>query len=217
MKYLKKILIAIVVASTITLCACKKKNIEKNLEKIENNTFLSTENLRSKNQKSRFQKTLSLQNITFYIETFRNKSINQLTIKPKGLEINNEKIILELEGQVTNAEIEDLNSDGFPEILIYTVSIGSGSYGNVIGYSVNNGKSISQIYFPEISENKTAEIGYMGHDEFTIIETSLARRFPIYKEGDTNNKPTGGTRQIEYKLKDGEASKLFVINKISEY
>jgi len=217
MKYLKKILIAIVVASTITLCACKKKNIEKNLEKIENNTFLSTENLRSKNQKIRFQKTLSLQNITFYIETFRNKSINQLTIKPKGLEINNEKIILELEGKVTNAEIEDLNSDGFPEILIYTVSIGSGSYGNVIGYSVNNGKSISQIYFPEISENKTAEIGYMGHDEFTIIETSLARRFPIYKEGDTNNNPTGGTRQIEYKLKDGEASKLFVINKISEY
>ena len=57
----------------------------------------------------------------------------------------------------------------------------------------------------------------MGHDEFTIIETSLARRFPIYKEGDTNNKPTGGNRQIEYKLKDGEASKLFVINKISEY
>ena len=46
---------------------------------------------------------------------------------------------------------------------------------------------------------------------------SLARRFPIYKDRDTNNNPTGGTRQIEYKLKDGEASRLFVIDKISEY
>lgn len=57
----------------------------------------------------------------------------------------------------------------------------------------------------------------MGHDEFAIIETTLARRFPIYKDGDTNNNPTGGTRQIEYKLKDGEASRLFVIDKISKY
>ena len=57
----------------------------------------------------------------------------------------------------------------------------------------------------------------MGHDEFAIIETSLARRFPIYKNGDTNNNPTGGMRQIQYKLKDGEASRLFVIDKISTY
>ena len=122
-----------------------------------------------------------------------------------------------MDGQVVDAEIEDLNSDGFPEILIYTTSAGSGSYGNVIGYSVNNGKSISQIYFPEISENKEASSGYMGHDEFAIIETTLARRFPVYKDGDTNNNPTGGTRQIDYKLKDGETSRQFVIAKISEY
>eukprot|EP01029_Cantina_marsupialis_P009308 TRINITY_DN21765_c0_g1_i1.p1 TRINITY_DN21765_c0_g1~~TRINITY_DN21765_c0_g1_i1.p1 ORF type:complete len:331 (-),score=42.41 TRINITY_DN21765_c0_g1_i1:343-1335(-) len=168
-------------------------------------------------QKIVFQKNLSLQNITFEIKASGEGSIQQLSIQPEGLEIDNQKITLELEGQVTNAEIEDLNLDGFPEILIYTVSAGSGSYGNVIGYSVNNGKSISQIYFPEISENKEASSGYMGHDEFAVIETSLARRFPVYKYGDTNTNPTGGTRQIEYKLKDGEASRLFVINKISEF
>ena len=54
---------------------------------------------------------------------------------------------------------------GFPEILIYTVSAGSGSYGNVVGYSVNNGKSISQIYFPELFDNKEASRGYMGRSE----------------------------------------------------
>ena len=160
---------------------------------------------------------MTLQNITFDIRTTGEGSISELTIQPSGLEIDNQKIEVEIDGQVVNAEIEDLNSDGFPEILVYTTSAGSGSYGNAIGYSVNNGKSISQIYFPEISENKEASSGYMGHDEFAIIETTLARRFPVYKDGDTNSNPTGGTRQIEYKLKDGEASRRFVIDKISEY
>jgi hypothetical protein len=168
-------------------------------------------------QPANFAKTLELQNISFEIKTVGEGSILQLSIQPRGLEIDNREIVLELDGEVVNAEIEDLNSDGFPEILIYTISAGSGSYGNVIGYSVNNGKSISQIYFPELSANKEASIGYMGHDEFAVIETSLARRFPVYKDGDTNSNPTGGTRQIQYKLKDGEASILFVIDKISEY
>ena len=53
------------------------------------------------------------------------------------------------------------------------ISAGSGSYGNMIGYSVKN--------------------------------------------GDTNNNPSWRTRQIQYKLKDGEASRLFIRDKISEF
>ncbi len=215
MKQLKTILILLF--SALTIIACKNEKGKINKEQIEDNEVLSIENPIQGEQKIVFQKTLTLQNITFDISTTGEGSISQLTIQPKGLEMDNQKIAFELEGQVTNAEIEDLNNDGFPEILIYTTSAGSGSYGNVIGYSVNNGKSISQIYFPEISENKEASSGYMGHDEFAIIETTLARRFPVYNDGDTNNNPTGGTRQIEYKLKDGEASRLFEIHKISEF
>ncbi len=215
MKQLKIILLTLV--GFLTLLACKNEKEKINKEQIEKKEVLSIENPIQEEQKIVFQKTLTLQNITFDISTTGEGSISQLTIQPKGLEIDSEKITFELDGQVTNTEIEDLNMDVFPEILIYTVSAGSGSYGNVIGYSVNNGKSISQIYFPEISDNKEASSGYMGHDEFAIIETTLARRFPVYKDGDTNNNPTGGTRQIEYKLKDGEASRLFVIDKISDY
>lgn len=47
--------------------------------------------------------------------------------------------------------------------------------------------------------------GYMGHDEFAVGEGSLLRRFPVYREGDNNAAPTGGTRQIRYKLEAGEA------------
>jgi hypothetical protein len=31
------------------------------------------------------------------------------------------------------------------------------------------------------------------------------RRFPIYRDSDKNAEPTGGTRQIQYKLEAGEA------------
>jgi hypothetical protein len=164
-----------------------------------------------------FERTLSLQGITFYIYATNTGSINKLTIHPTDLEIDNRMAEHEIDGTVTNAEIEDLNSDGSPEVLVYIHSAGSGSYGSVIGYSVNNQKSMSQIYLPDIMDNPEASEGYMGHDEFAIVETTFARRFPIYKKGDTNNNPTGGTRQIQYKLVDGEAGRIFKIDKIIEY
>lgn len=163
-----------------------------------------------------FLKTLSMQQIGFEVSTTGGGSIQELTIKPFGLKIDNSTIKIEVDGFVTKAEIEDLNSDGFPELLVYTASAGSGGYGNVIGYSVNNGKSMSSIYFPPVSENPKASIGYMGHDEFAIVETNLVQRFRIYNEGDSNSSPTGNIRQIQYKLVNGEAGRKFVIDKIVE-
>ncbi len=164
-----------------------------------------------------FFRKLELQGIGFLVSSLAIENGKELQIIPYGLEIDNKPITQIVESSVINAEIEDLNSDGFPELLVYLSSDGSGSYGDVIGYSVNNGKSISSIYFPPISENDKLKKGYMGHDEFSVIETSLARRFPIYKEGDTNANPTGGIRQIEYKLEDGEASRRFVIKNSTDF
>lgn len=215
MKQLKTLLILLV--GTLIIIACKQEPQKETAEPEEHIEVSSTEDPIQQDNNVVFQKTLALQNISFDIKSTGEGSIGELTIQPKGLANDNQKITLELDGKVSNAEIEDLNSDGFPEILIYTVSAGSGSYGNVIGYSVNDGKSISQIYFPDIFENEEATKGYMGHDEFAIVETTLVRRFPIYKEGDSNSNPSGGTRQIQYKVKDGEASRLFVIDNMSEY
>ncbi|MGB5190195.1 PliI family lysozyme inhibitor of I-type lysozyme [Robiginitalea sp.] len=215
MKNLKTIMIILI--GVFIMIGCKNEKGKVSQEQIENTELSGVGNSGEEEQIIGFQKILTLQDITFDITTIGDGSVSELTIEPTGLEIDNQKIALEIEGQVVNAEIEDLNSDGFPEILIYTVSAGSGSYGDVIAYSVNNGKSISQIYFPDITENKEAGMGYMGHDEFAVVETSLVRRFPVYKPGDSNSNPTGGTRQIQYKLQDGEASRLFVIDNISEY
>lgn len=170
-----------------------------------------------KEKETVFSKTLTLQNIGFTVTSIKNEFSTEITIVPFGLEISNRTLKHEIDGTVTNTEIEDLNTDGFPELLIYTTSYGSGSYGNVIGYSVNNGKSVSQIYFPPINENSDLSKGYMGHDEFAIVETSLVQRFKTYNPGDSNANPTGKIRQIQYKLVDGEASRRFEVKSITEF
>ena len=163
-----------------------------------------------------FQKTLQFKGISFDVNTKGNGSLRQLIIQPKGFEETNKNIKLEIEGKVTDAQVADLNSDGFPELLIFTQSAGSGSYGNVIALSANGIKSMSQVYFPPANENPKLNKGYMGHDTFLINESALIQEFPIYKEGDPNSNPTGGIRRVQYKLVNGEASRKFVADKISE-
>jgi hypothetical protein len=59
--------------------------------------------------------------------------------------------------------------------------------------------------------------GYMGHDEFAVVENSLVRRFPVYREGDTNTAPSGRMRQIQYKLVAGESGWVLRKDRIVEY
>ena len=163
-----------------------------------------------------FQKTLQFKGISFDVNTKGSGSLRQLVIQPKGFEETNKSFELEIDGKVTDAQVTDLNSDGFPEVLIFTQSAGSGSYGNLIAFSANGVKSMSRVYFPPANENPKLNKGYMGHDTFLIQESTLIQEFPIYNEGDPNSSPTGGIRRIEYKMVDGEAARKFVADKISE-
>ena len=119
--------------------------------------------------------------------------------------------------RVTGAEVADLNADGSPEIYVYVTSAGSGSYGSLVAYSVNRRKSLSEIYLPPVTEDKAASKGYMGHDEFAVGEGALLHRFPVYRDTDTNAKPTGGTRQLQYKLVPGEAGWVLKVDRMVEY
>jgi hypothetical protein len=164
-----------------------------------------------------FDRTLELLGITFRVSSANDSSINQLKIEPKGLQVSNETITKEIDGAATDAEIADINADGSPELYVYVNSAGSGSYGSLVAYSANNRKSLSEIYLPPVADNPAANKGYMGHDEFAVVENRLVQRFPIYKDGDSNSKASGKTRQIQYKLQSGEASWQLVPDKIIEY
>jgi hypothetical protein len=164
-----------------------------------------------------FDRKLELQGIKFHVICPNKGSINLLTIVPSGLTSDNKKIEVEIGGSVTGAEVEDLNADGSPEIYIYTQSAGSGSYGGVIAYAANKKKSLSQVTFPDLADDKTAAKGYSGHDEFALVENRLVRRFKLFMEGDINVNPSGKTRQIQYRLDAGEAGWILRLDKVIEF
>jgi hypothetical protein len=168
--------------------------------------------------KTKFNRVLYLQDVGFNVSSIEKDGKNTLSIFTFGLKEREYNETFDIDGEkVLDAEVEDLNSDGSPELFIFTQSIRSGSYGNVYAFSVNNKKSMSQVYFQPTAENSEINKGYMGHDEFSLVENTLGQRFPIYKEGDTNAEPTGGIRQVSYKLVEGEAMRKLEVDKITEY
>ena len=146
-----------------------------------------------------------LQGVTFQVESPNDSSINQVVVRANVPEGSFGQMQTEANGTITNVAVEDLDADGYPEIYVYVTSAGSGSYGSLIAYASNQNKSLSEIRLPSIEDDPEISRGYMGHDEFAVGEGSFIRRFPVYREGDTNAHATGGARQIQYKLESGEA------------
>jgi hypothetical protein len=160
---------------------------------------------------------LVLQGVTFQVESPNDSSINPVTVRAAAGKETFAEETMEADGTITEVEVEDLNADGFPEIYVYVTSAGSGSYGSLIAYASNGNLSISPIYLPPLEDDPAAAAGYMGHDSFVVGEGNLVRSFPVYREGDTNAAPTGGTRQIQYRLKAGEAGWLLEPDKVLDF
>jgi hypothetical protein len=51
---------------------------------------------------------------------------------------------------LVDAEVADLNADGQPEIYVFVQGAGSGSYGELVAYALNNGRSLTPITLPEL-------------------------------------------------------------------
>ena len=152
-----------------------------------------------------FQRSLSLQGVTFRVQATGEGSQQQLKITTRGTARPIAPTKETVEGRVLDAQVADLDANSQPEIYVFVQGAGSGSYGQLVAYALSNGKSVlSPIYLQELSGSLAQ--GYQGHDAFEVVEGCLVRRFPIYKPGDSNAKATGGERQICYKLKPGEAS-----------
>ena len=207
-----KSLFAIVIFIAMLSC---NSNTENETKKETSDSTGKTATAETIKDSTAYNKVLTFGNISFDVTSINEGSLQQVTIQSAGLSVE-KKVIMFKSDPIVAAEIGDLNGDGYPELLIYTQSVGSGSYGKLIAFSVNAGKSISQASFPEIGSDPKIKKGYMGHDKFSIVNNQLTRVFPIYNEGDPNVQPTGKKRVITYKLKDGEASRVFVVDKVRE-
>jgi hypothetical protein len=159
-----------------------------------------------------YNNSLEFEKIRFVITSPQSVAGNTFTVTPAGFEIVNDAVTLDCDGIITQTEVYDVDSDKAPELLIITQS-GTDKKGKAYIFSSNRNKSMSMVSIPDFSADPKSAAGYMGHDDFAFVESSFSHRFPLYENG----KPNGKTRQFQYKLKPGEASKKMVLDKMIEF
>jgi hypothetical protein len=131
----------------------------------------------------------------------KNPEKYNLSITPVGFESGSREITLEIKGRILSTESADLNNDGFPDLVLYVYSSDVNGYGKVFGIYSDKNQGIRPIIFPDIMDDMKLSMGYKGHDEYSLVEGNLMRRFPVYQKVDSvTNTPTGMIRQIQYRV-----------------
>lgn len=85
-------------------------------------------------------------------------------------------------------------------IWVWLVSAGSGRYGK-LDLLVFDGKAIQHRHLPMPSPKYIR--GYMGHDDYSVTNGVVYRQFPLYRPGDCNARPSGGTRCLAMRVAGG--------------
>jgi hypothetical protein len=138
---------------------------------------------------------------------------NYVTINPVNITLNNTRQLdFAVKGKVTKAALDDLTDDGEPDLIICIYSGPNNDIGNVICISYAKAdKTVVPIIFPDIYTDPKIRDGYKGHDAFSLVVGTLMRKFPIYLANDAPDKPTGGTRTVQYKVMNEQGHLTFKV------
>ena len=132
----------------------------------------------------------------------RSPEKNVLNIRPIGFKSDSREASIELKARVFGAEIDDLNNDGFPDLIIF-IEDAAGKKSIFPIHSQDN-ERIAPIYFPDILDDMEMSKGYRGKDEYKLVEGVLFRKFPVYPADTTIKEPTNKIRQLMYRVIKGE-------------
>jgi hypothetical protein len=159
----------------------------------------ATENINAQFRK--IDTTLKIGKVGYHVKCF-NKSAekNELSVKPEGFDNSAREMDFFIKGRLAKVEIDDLNNDGYPDLVVYLYTGDEGVIGMVYAFMSVENKSISPAVLPDVMLDGKIKEGYKGHDQFSLLEGMLMQKFPIYKSGDDKDKPTGGTRVIQYQI-----------------
>src|SRR5580704_7578454 len=75
---------------------------------------------------------------------------NELDIKPIGFDNEAREHMVYIKGKMTRCEIDDLNSDGYPDVMVYTTSGGRAAYGNAYAIVAVTNKSFMPVGIPDV-------------------------------------------------------------------
>lgn len=157
-----------------------------------------------------YEQSHELQGVTFSVVSANAGIPNPVVITTAGLEEDNSAWTDEVDGVVRQAEVADLDVDGSPEIYVYVESDKPAPERLLVAYAANNRKSLSSIQLPPLEDRS----GYLGKDEFAVVENVLARRFPLHDE---RGMPTGKMRQLQYKLDKGGSGWILRLDQTVEF
>jgi hypothetical protein len=101
------------------------------------------------------------------------------------------EIIDKSKKKIVKAETSDLNSDSYPELLIYTRTTNKLEF---MGYEAQNG--LIKFVLPPLMGRQS--FGYVGQDTLFVENNNLVRRFQ-FKNAQFSTFPSG-TRTCEYAL-----------------
>jgi len=172
--------------------------------------LFSAGSLMAQNQFRKIDTTMKLGKAGFKVVcNNKNEVKNSVMLSPVGFSGQGTRDVnFEVRGRVLKTEVDDLNNDGFPDLVLYVYGQGEKSIGNVIGISSVKNESFMPIMFPDIVNDPKLRIGYEGYDTFMLMEGTLMRRFPVYTVDSTGPKPTGMYRQIQYGVVPAEREGL---------
>ena len=156
---------------------------------------------------TKYDSTLKIGKAGYRISCF-NKTVdrNILNIRPVGFKQEAREVSFELKGRVTGAEIDDLNLDGFPDVLIYFLD--PTLKPSILSISSKNNESFMPINFPDITNDMVLSKGYRGGDEYKLVEGILFRKFPVYETDTAIKTPANKIRQIMYRVVEGDQGSL---------
>lgn len=123
--------------------------------------------------------------------------IIEVAVKYRNKQIANFKTDVDFLAE--NAWVSDLNGDGKPKLAVASRSLRSNGSGTLDVYWLDD-KTLRRTTMPDHEEG----VGYQGHDTFRLDGSKIVRSFPVYRDGDPDNHPSGGTRTLDYVFSDGK-------------
>jgi len=157
-----------------------------------------------------------LQGLTYQVKLDTEGGQRKVLIIPHGLPGKRQESLIKVGPEVTikGSEVADLDANGFPEIYVYLNEPPNPGSPSLIAFGSNRNKSISPINLQHPQADNPHLAGYQGDEEYAVVENKLVQRFPVH---DSDGKPTGKTRQFQYKLEPGEAMWQLVLDEVVEY
>lgn len=149
----------------------------------------------------------------------RNADKNTINISPIGFDNSVRDFSFEIMGRVRRAEVDDVNRDNFPDLVLYVYNGDTLNKGTVICISSDGNNNVLPITFPDILDDPKLRDGYKGNDEYLLMEGILTRRFPLFAADSTGvSVPTGKTRQVMYRVIPGEkGGQKFTVMRTYDY